>query len=507
MEPADESRTVSPHLQSWLGVVGVVAAPLSAITALCYYFGRVSTNAKMTYLGVSTDVVGYTTNDYVAQSAGVLFVIALSAALVCATVLALCLMFRSLVRRGRYVVTLRRTALLVMILGAAALLRAVRGVWSPDSYHDDQGWQTPGALALGAALLLVGEWMRRACDDPSQSVLPPTRVGQVLLAINAIVLILALFWVTNVFAKKAGKVEGTNAAAGLWATNSTVILDTQDQLDLPPELIKVRPLPTRDAQQQPTYRYECFRTIAVRDDRWVLMPANWKPEFGFTVIVTADASHRIMLRNIKGNPREMGTGANVRDYWPCPEFVQTVKGDAVVGQLLSLDDIKRLTQMPALTVAKEYTQQPHRDSAPRAPSCADAVNPTTYEPGRDSGFLRRSGREMVDTTSQTRIDESVIEFATPLQASEFFEPIRTQWDACKKSTVPVGAQRITVGDLTEDHHIWTLAVKTSDEPGGQCARASAAISNVISDVVACGPKASEHATTVATSIRDRFPRE
>ncbi|BBZ58068.1 hypothetical protein MPHO_50600 [Mycolicibacterium phocaicum] len=507
MESADDSRTVSPHLQSWLGVVGVVAAPLSAITALCYYFGRVSTNAKMTYLGVSTDVVGFTTNDYVAQSAGVLFVIALSAALVCASVLALCLAFRSLVRRGRHVVILRRTALLVMILGVAALMRAVRGVWSPGSYHDDQGWRTPAALALGAALLLVGEWMRRACDDPAQSVLPPTRVGQVLLAINAIVLILALFWVTNVFAEKAGKVEGTNAAAGLWSTNSTVILDTQDQLDLPPELIKVRTLPTRDAQQQPTYRYECFRAIAVRDDRWVLMPANWKPEFGFTVIVTADASHRIMLRNIKGNPREMGNGSNVRDYWPCPEFAKTVKGDAVVGQLLSLDDVKSLVHVPTLTVVKEYAQQPQRDSAPRSPSCAEALNPTAYEPGRDSGFVRRAGREMVDAASQTRIDESVIEFATPRQTAEFFEPIRSQWEGCKKSTVPIGSQRITVGDLTENDHIWTLMVKTSDEPGGQCARASAAISNVVFDVVACGPKASERAAAVAAAIRDRFPRE
>lgn len=507
MEPADESRTVSPHLQSWLGVVGVVAAPLSAITALCYYFGRVSTNAKMTYLGVSTEVVGFTTNDYVAQSAGVLFVIALSAALVCASVLAVCLIFRSLVRRGRHVVALRRTALVVMILGIAGLLRAVRGVWSPGSFHDDQGWQTPAALALGAALLLVGEWMRRACDDPAQSVLPPTRVGQVLLAINAIVLILALFWVTNVFAEKAGKVEGTNAAAGLWSTNSTVILDTHDQLDLPSELIKVRTLPTRDAQQQPTYRYECFRTIAVRDDRWVLMPANWKPEFGFTVIVIADASHRIMLRNIKGNPREMGTGPNVRDYWPCPEFAKTVKGDAVIGQLLSPDEVKRLLQMPTLTVAKEYTQQAQHDSAPHAPSCAEAVNPTAYEPGRDSGFLQRSGREMVDPAAQTRIDESVIEFATPRQASEYFEPMKSGWDACKKSTVPFGTQHITVGDLTDDHHIWTLAVKTSDEPSGQCARASAAISNVVSDVVACGPKASERASAVATAIRDRFPKE
>ncbi|WP_135355458.1 sensor domain-containing protein [Mycolicibacterium sp. NCC-Tsukiji] len=506
MTTTDE-RTMSPHLQSWLGVVGIVAAPLSAITALFYYFGRVSTNAQMTYLGLSPDLVGFTTNDYVAQSANVLYFVALWSLVVCAAVLAFCLGFRSLVRRGRHQVALRRVALTVLILGIGALLRGVHGVWSPASYDNDRQWQTPAALAIGAALLLLGEWLRRACDDPTQTALPPTRVGQAIFGINAVVLILAIFASTNAFAAKAGTVEGINAVARLWSTNSTVILDTPDQLELPSELIKVRTLPGRDAQQQPTYRYECFRPVAVRGDRWVLMPAGWKREFGFTVIVTADASHRIMLRNIKDTGPDIGDGPNVRDYWPCPEFVKTVKGDDIVTQLLSFEDVKRVAQVPAFPVTNEYVQRPQRDSAPRAPSCAEAVNPTAYEPGRDSGFLRRSGREMVDPASQTRMDESVIEFATPRQASAYFEPIRSQWDACKKSTITVGTQRITVGDLSEDHHVWTLVVKTSNEPGGQCARASAAISNVVSDVVACGPKASERATAVATAIRDRFPKE
>jgi len=506
MAADDESRVMSPQLQSWLGIAGVVAAPITAITALCYYFGYVSTRKRMAYLGVDSEAVGFTTNDYVMQSAGVLYVIALSAAVVCALVLVFGVMYRNLARRGGRHAVLRRAAVLVIGLGAFSLVRGVTGIWVPGAFPDEHGWQTPVALAAGAALLLFGGWMLRTCQAPERPLLPLAQAEWALVGFNAVVLVLALFWTTNVFANKAGEVEGINAVADLWSRNGTVILDTSDRLFLPPELIKETQLADGDARQAPTYRYECFRAIAVRGDRWVLMPANWRPEFGYAVIVTTDASHRITLRSINGAPKRMGGGLNVRDHWPCPELVRTVNGDAVQSQLLALEDVQRLAQLPGLAVAKEYVQRPQPRSTPQSPSCVGAVNATAQEPDPRSGFVQRYGREMQDASSSSRIDESVVEFSSPRQASDFFDEVEARWEACAHTDVAVAGQtetqRIVFGELTDDQGIQTLAMTG---PDGECSHATGAISNVVSDVVVCGPHASERASAMAAAIRDRFP--
>ena len=54
------------------------------------------------------------------------------------------------------------------------------------------------------------------------------------------------------------------------------------------------------------YRYKCFRSLAVHDDQWVLVPAKWTPQYGYAVIVTDDSANRISVTRIKGIAR---TGA------------------------------------------------------------------------------------------------------------------------------------------------------------------------------------------------------
>ena len=72
------------------------------------------------------------------------------------------------------------------------------------------------------------------------------------------------------------------------------------------------------------FRYECFRTLAVRGDRWVLIPAKWTPENGFAIVVTANStsptrgsSYRVSVFRREGMAET--SAANFSEDWQCPE--------------------------------------------------------------------------------------------------------------------------------------------------------------------------------------------
>jgi hypothetical protein len=82
-------------------------------------------------------------------------------------------------------------------------------------------------------------------------------------------------------------------------------------------------------------RYECFRALAVHNDRWVLVPARWTPDAGFAVIVTADPSHIISLKRIN-DIADSAAAKNIAGNWECPEvgIGAPAKSDANRAQLL-----------------------------------------------------------------------------------------------------------------------------------------------------------------------------
>ena len=96
-------------------------------------------------------------------------------------------------------------------------------------------------------------------------------------------MLMALFWLTNIFATLYGEHEAKSTAAAVG--QETGVVDTTDRLNLPANLIVETPLtsgvgdasPQTDASEAVTYRYKCFRSLAVHKDQWVLVPAKWTP--------------------------------------------------------------------------------------------------------------------------------------------------------------------------------------------------------------------------------------
>jgi hypothetical protein len=119
----------------------------------------------------------------------------------------------------------------------------------------------------------------------------------------------------------AGEDQARITHSKLWSQENSVVLDADASLLLPvpPKQIKVTWVPPADPATKPTFlRYECFRSLAVRGDRWVLVPARWAPEYGYAVIITADSSHVVSVNMVK-NIAESDAAKNRGGGWECPE--------------------------------------------------------------------------------------------------------------------------------------------------------------------------------------------
>lgn len=161
---------------------------------------------------------------------------------------------------------------------------------------------TPVALGLGAALLAVGSWMLAAQRSP-EALRPFAAAQRASLVVAGAAIVLALFWITNVLATTRGEDQAKTTNAQLWSRENSIVLDMDATQRLPlfDGQIKIMWVPTADPTAKPSVlRYQCFRSLAVHGDRWVLVPARWTPAKGFAVIITADSAHRISLIYIKG---------------------------------------------------------------------------------------------------------------------------------------------------------------------------------------------------------------
>jgi hypothetical protein len=516
---SDDSAAL-PVVNRWLGIVGLVVAPTTLITSLLYYFGYVSTRKNLLYFGIDPDAVGYTTSDYVANSVGIVFALTLGLLAVFAAVLLAGLYIRRLAAAGRGTPVMRWAAGALITLGAAATVvvlvgvrRGFFGVDLPRLTVDQQRAVTPAALG-GAAILLAGFWMLKALE-PSDSQRRRVTVERALVAIAVVVVVAAVFWATNIFATKAGEIDGKNAAADLWWRQNTVVLDTTERLNVDGALIKETPLGSTSPAEATTFRYQCLRALVVRGDQWVLVPAKWTDPGGIAMILTANSSNRITVKRIEDPRKNTGQAPNVWKYWPCPELVRTEKGPEVAGLLLSVEEVRDQLGGPGLVADVPYTKDPAGENASTSfESCYAAADSLTQPPHGDSGFVKLYGRTMTDAEDSPQrrwLQQNLLEFQNPAQAGEFVGKVGPGWLNCAyrplKLNYPDHVQQRTFGDVSYSSDDGVVVVSSSEagEPPRQCSHALGAKSNVVVDVQLCGSQQPTQATAILDAIRNKFP--
>lgn len=323
-------KPAGAQVEQWASLIGTIAAPITVLGALLFYFGYVSSASEYAYFGINVDTIGLSTQAYIMRSPQTLLVPLLVLTLASAGFLTLNAAVR---RRITSAVTqvpdaadasaiqaqrmrhITRIAQRSRISGLAALTVGFILLFAYPYIRDwpVYGLVTPLLIGIGAAIIAytshiltllqrLQRQQERAAGKDSMPVSPvPDQAGGSLLARRTagvfvyVMIAASIFWATATIAQWSGRGLAEYAAIHFDALPS-VILDTREQLWLhdPPSVVKVTQLPPSEGQTF-HYRYRGLRLLIVGQDRMFLVPAQWSPSDS-TLIVPLDGSVRVQFQ-------------------------------------------------------------------------------------------------------------------------------------------------------------------------------------------------------------------
>jgi hypothetical protein len=306
---SDEATAVG-RLERWVRSVATVIAPATALSALLFYFGYVSSRSQYEYFGIDVDTVGLGTQDYIMRSPQPLLVPMLVLTLAGIGVLALLAQTRRWVNAARpgaaeeTAVTTRRTRQLrqlahgcltagLAVLGAGLVLLVI--------YVRVRGWTyyplvTPLLTGTGAALIAYGSQVRellRRTTGPVPADDPALLLHRSSRALVIVVVVVSVFWTTATVAQWSGRGLARQQALELDRLPS-VILDTKERLYLRSPGIDEKALELSDGQTF-RYRYRNLRLLIHGNDLMFLVPNKWSAS-NSTLVVRMDDSVRVQFQ-------------------------------------------------------------------------------------------------------------------------------------------------------------------------------------------------------------------
>jgi hypothetical protein len=243
-----------PQAPSWeqvYRIAGNIVAPATALSALLFYFGYVSTRAQYLYFGLDVDTIGLSTQGFIMRSPQPLLVPLLVGTLLVAGALA----------AGRWLPTrlVGRTraglALGIALLAAGLVLLLAYPVLDRWQYYP---LVTPVLLALGGAVTayLIG-------------------LGHKAIRLRValwLTVAAAVFWANATLAQWSGTGLAQEQASRL-GDLPRVVLDTRERLYLRTADIVETALPTEEGQSF-RYRYRGLRLLVQNGDKMFLVPCR-----------------------------------------------------------------------------------------------------------------------------------------------------------------------------------------------------------------------------------------
>lgn len=338
----EEEQQPSIPLERWLTLAGNVIAPATAIGALLFYFGYVSSRSQYEYFGLDVDTIGLTTQDFVMRSPQPLLV-----PLLVMSVLGACaVLVHAVIRRrltSAYAPALKsrstsssepesgsasepeagsqpgaviRARIWIRRSTAAGLLILAAGLVLLFLYPLLRDWPdfplvTPLVIALGGCVLAYavgasrfaarlgsgsgsrrGPLRRSPAKSPPEGrsvLLQPAASAFILVAVAA-----SIFWATATVAQRIGVGLAQYRALHLDELPS-VILDTRERLFLTSPGINEVALPP-SAGQTFHFRYRHLRLLIQGNDaRMFLVPDRWSPSDS-TLLVRLDNTVRMQFQ-------------------------------------------------------------------------------------------------------------------------------------------------------------------------------------------------------------------
>ena len=317
-------KSTGAQLEHWASLIGTIAAPITVLGALLFYFGYVSSASEYAYFGINVDTIGLSTQAYIMRSPQTLLVPLLVLTLASAGFLTLNAAVRKQITaavttdasaiQAQRVRRIKRRTQRSRVFGLAAVAVGFIMLFGYQYMRDwpIYGLVTPLLIGIGAGIVayttnilnllhrLEGQQRWGAAKDSQSAWSMHEQDSGSLLArrtagVFVYVLIAAsVFWATATVAQWSGRGLAEYAAIHFDALPS-VILDTKEQLwlhDPPP--VEVKTLPTSEGQIF-HYRYRGLRLLIAGQDRMFLVPAVWSPN-NTTLIVPLDGSVRVQFQ-------------------------------------------------------------------------------------------------------------------------------------------------------------------------------------------------------------------
>lgn len=271
----DKSAERKEDFQSIFENLARIAAPITVITALLYYFGWVRTGAIFNYFGVDQRLLAYTIQDYLLRSAGVAF---RPFALILLAGTVSVVLWRLL---GNLNAGARLNARIRLLV---ALLAAVLLVYSGAVLFGLTRARSPvlAAIALGVGVILM-EWVVSLSRGRAKTSSANVVLARRLLIVGG--LLLALFWATAIYAQQSGE-----RLARAWGNQpalrpSAIVLSETDLQLAGPGITATR---LSEEEGGFRYRYEGLHLLIYSNSRWFLFPEHWNSDMQATVVVLQD---------------------------------------------------------------------------------------------------------------------------------------------------------------------------------------------------------------------------
>jgi hypothetical protein len=320
-----EDEQPSIPFERWLTLAGNVIAPATAISALLFYFGYVSSRSQYEYFGLDVDTIGLGTQDFVMRSPQPLLV----PLLVLSVLGAGAVLLHAVLRRRLTVAFAEPASAPEPAPGsgaepepesaitawrwigrgtAAGLLLMAAGLVLLFLYPLLRGWYlfnlvTPLVIALGGTIAAYALAASRLAAKLEPAAGPQEAPSMLLRpAVSAFILVAvasSIFWATATLAQWSGLGLAQYRALHLDELPS-VIMDTKERLFLTSPGINEVVLPPSTGQTF-HYRYRHLRLLIQGDDRLFLVPDRWSPSDS-TLLVRLDNNVRMQFQFINQAP-------------------------------------------------------------------------------------------------------------------------------------------------------------------------------------------------------------
>jgi hypothetical protein len=278
-----EQPSSTPVVERVAEIIQAVAAPAGAVTGFLFFFGWTYSGAYYGYFGVNQRLLQYSLQDQLLQSAQPMFGTA------------------------------------VILLTVAAALWLIDRWSAPVRRRSDRLGRWARGATLGAGLFTIGVGLLSALGLPPLPRVLPARTAALLMLAGALVLVrirwtrtgadrarsverlllvsaalLAVFWVTTVYATETGSAvaERTDRSP---ERLPLVTLFTERYLDLPGSSVVLTEESSRTGG--PLYRYTGLRLLTYSNSRWFLITGSHEGYRSTVTVVRDDPALRLEVAN------------------------------------------------------------------------------------------------------------------------------------------------------------------------------------------------------------------